>query len=182
MNIIRKAMVAGAAFGSLAAGGAQAAVLDIDAGWKKINVGLLGGSLADALSGDKTYDFTLTQAAQLNVVDTLGIGDVFALYNKGSLIGTTGAFNIIGALTTDPDTAFNGNTYSKLSVTLAPGDYSISGKLAATSLLGGSAYIQLKSVGAAVPEPATWALMILGFGAVGYAMRRRERSARVQMI
>ena len=27
--------------------------------------------------------------------------------------------------------------------------------------------------GAAVPEPATWALMILGFGAVGGAMRRR---------
>jgi hypothetical protein len=25
----------------------------------------------------------------------------------------------------------------------------------------------------AVPEPATWALMILGFGVVGYAMRRR---------
>lgn len=26
---------------------------------------------------------------------------------------------------------------------------------------------------AAVPEPASWALMILGFGAVGYAMRRK---------
>ncbi|WP_114226517.1 MULTISPECIES: PEPxxWA-CTERM sorting domain-containing protein [Sphingomonas] len=27
---------------------------------------------------------------------------------------------------------------------------------------------------AAVPEPGTWALMILGFGAVGYGMRRRR--------
>lgn len=26
----------------------------------------------------------------------------------------------------------------------------------------------------AVPEPATWAMMILGMGAVGYAMRRRQ--------
>ena len=30
------------------------------------------------------------------------------------------------------------------------------------------------SFGNAVPEPATWALMILGFGAVGGAMRRRS--------
>lgn len=31
--------------------------------------------------------------------------------------------------------------------------------------------------GGAVPEPATWALMILGFGAVGFAMRRRQQVA-----
>jgi len=31
----------------------------------------------------------------------------------------------------------------------------------------------------AVPEPATWALMILGFGAVAYAMRRRSAGALV---
>ncbi len=29
---------------------------------------------------------------------------------------------------------------------------------------------------AAVPEPATWAMMLLGFGAIGGAMRRRRRS------
>ncbi|WP_203311571.1 PEPxxWA-CTERM sorting domain-containing protein [Sphingomonas beigongshangi] len=32
---------------------------------------------------------------------------------------------------------------------------------------------------AAVPEPATWALMILGMGAVGFAMRRRKQTVRV---
>lgn len=32
-----------------------------------------------------------------------------------------------------------------------------------------------------VPEPATWALMILGFGAVGYSMRSRRRNAAVSI-
>lgn len=27
-----------------------------------------------------------------------------------------------------------------------------------------------------VPEPATWALMVLGFAAVGYAARRKQRA------
>ncbi|MBW6527634.1 PEPxxWA-CTERM sorting domain-containing protein [Sphingomonas sp. RHCKR7] len=31
---------------------------------------------------------------------------------------------------------------------------------------------------APVPEPATWAMMILGFGAVGYTMRRRTARVR----
>lgn len=31
------------------------------------------------------------------------------------------------------------------------------------------------SVAAAVPEPATWALMMIGFGAVGFAMRRHAK-------
>ena len=33
---------------------------------------------------------------------------------------------------------------------------------------------------AAVPEPATWALMILGFALVGGALRRRDREQRVR--
>lgn len=33
------------------------------------------------------------------------------------------------------------------------------------------------TIGGAVPEPATWALMILGMGAVGFAMRRAKRNS-----
>lgn len=33
------------------------------------------------------------------------------------------------------------------------------------------------SLGGAVPEPQSWALMILGFGFAGGALRRRSRSA-----
>lgn len=37
------------------------------------------------------------------------------------------------------------------------------------------------SVAGAVPEPATWALMLLGFGGIGVAMRRRRRFAALQV-
>lgn len=43
---------------------------------------------------------------------------------------------------------------------------------AAGATVGGKAFI-LPGGGPAVPEPATWALLILGFGLVGAAMRRR---------
>ena len=36
-------------------------------------------------------------------------------------------------------------------------------------------YIDTTPVGPGVPEPATWAMMILGFGMAGGAMRRRRR-------
>jgi len=37
----------------------------------------------------------------------------------------------------------------------------------------------IEGIGTAVPEPTTWALMILGFGAAGAALRRRRRLAAV---
>jgi hypothetical protein len=34
----------------------------------------------------------------------------------------------------------------------------------------------------AVPEPSTWAFMVLGFGAVGYSLRRRKSYRMVQAV
>jgi hypothetical protein len=34
----------------------------------------------------------------------------------------------------------------------------------------------------AVPEPATWAMMILGFGGIGFAMRRRRKPALLSQV
>jgi hypothetical protein len=43
----------------------------------------------------------------------------------------------------------------------------------------GSYSLSISSVGGAVPEPATWAMMLLGFGFVGGAMRTAKRRQKV---
>ena len=43
-------------------------------------------------------------------------------------------------------------------------------------LLTGLVTASSSPVAAAVPEPATWAMMLIGFGAAGFGMRRRTRA------
>ena len=49
-------------------------------------------------------------------------------------------------------------------------------RLDSSSINNGFAPLGPVSLGGAVPEPATWAMMIIGFGAVGSAMRSRRRA------
>jgi len=62
---------------------------------------------------------------------------------------------------------------------LGPGTYElvINGNNSGTGSLAGTVTIQT-----AVPEPATWAMMLLGFGAVGFAMRRKRKPALLGQI
>jgi hypothetical protein len=78
--------------------------------------------------------------------------------------------------------ASNGDNFLGLRVTSAGQNYY--GFLYSTDALVNSygfesqadaGIIPTTAVPAAVPEPATWAMMILGFGAIGYAMRGRRR-------
>jgi hypothetical protein len=45
----------------------------------------------------------------------------------------------------------------------------------------GTNITSFSATAAAVPEPATWGLMLLGFGAIGLAMRRRRRPVLAQV-
>jgi hypothetical protein len=45
-------------------------------------------------------------------------------------------------------------------------------------LLTGLVTATATPVAAAVPEPATWAMLILGFGAIGYSLRSTRKAAR----
>lgn len=51
-------------------------------------------------------------------------------------------------------------------------NYKLEGQIG--DYVGSGKAFQFSYVGNAVPEPATWAMMMLGFGAVGYAMRKRK--------
>ena len=42
----------------------------------------------------------------------------------------------------------------------------------------GYRFTSAQAFAASVPEPGTWAMMLGGFGAVGFAMRRRKKEAR----
>ncbi|MES2291037.1 MAG: PEPxxWA-CTERM sorting domain-containing protein [Pseudomonadota bacterium] len=49
------------------------------------------------------------------------------------------------------------------------------GTFTLNSIVSGSSSLRISAATAAVPEPATWAMMLVGFGSIGYAMRRRAK-------
>ena len=62
---------------------------------------------------------------------------------------------------------------------IAAGDWTlvINGKNNRTGSLAGTITIEQ-----AVPEPATWAMMIVGFGAVGFTLRRKRKPGLISQI
>jgi hypothetical protein len=120
--------------------------------------------------------FTLSTAAQTyNSPFTLFV----AFTQPGSLIGTYLA-TITGSVSGDNTGGVFVNfdntpqlfTYPGGAFTLMVTDLGVSGGAVNTPITG---VIQ------AVPEPATWGLMLLGFGAMGMTLRRRRRPALAQI-
>lgn len=93
-------------------------------------------------------------------------------YTHNTLIGGSCCSNL------DPNTVLGGGANS------STGDQSLNMAWLIGSLTAGnSATIEyyyavgdkIEVVGGGVPEPATWAMMLMGFGVVGGAMRRRQK-------
>ncbi len=98
---------------------------------------------------------------------------IFAFEGDG--IDTYGAVENPG----NPDTTGYGGPnafFTNISSDLMSGTVNFTGGIAN----GGSDYFSLEealtasSIGGGVPEPASWALMLLGFGGIGFAVRRRN--------
>jgi hypothetical protein len=158
---------------------------------------VFSGNTTTAPTYNRAFTTTTLSAAGTNVayqsfsftVDAAGaytFDAVSAFDNFLSLY--TGAFNPSSALTditaVDDDSGIGAN--AQLTANLLAGaaynivftSYSNSDRGAFTLTAAGPGTVRLAAPGA-VPEPATWAMMILGMGAVGFAMRRRMKVSEV---
>lgn len=171
---------------------AKDAVLTVGSGWNAfgVDVAATGASdWADILNNsfEKLY-FTFSIAAgasgTLTVVDGSFAGDTFALYDGALLLGNTSAVPVVDIEAASSvggyDDAFANPAYSRAVFTLGAGSYRINGSLLQSALAGGlplgatDGAVKLDVV-AAIPEPATYALLLAGLGLLATVAKRRSR-------
>lgn len=120
-----------------------------------------GGSITQTVAATAVAGSTYTLTSAFGIRNDFG--------NPGSIRLVVGS-NTIFATGTAP-TPGNWSTYTaSYTATLADVGGAISIELVSAGAQGGFDDITLSS---AVPEPASWAMMLVGFGLVGYAARRR---------
>lgn len=120
--------------------------------------GLMSGSFLETLT------FTNTMAGLYALtVDTSSVGVDFT---RIFLEGSSGTFDLTQRVNDGPI-----EFWARSGLTLDPGQYTLNirGANSGTGSLAGTI-----TIAQAVPEPGTWAMMLFGFGAIGFAMRRRK--------
>jgi len=151
------------------------------------------GSFSDATSAPGgPWVITVGDFGTLTVVDTETSGDQFQLFNNGiPLLAAPSLFHDVGqnqgqvspgnGLTSAPcvscafgvndiNAALGDARYSSATFLLIPGVNVITGTFLGSVGFGDFDFIAESPM----PEPATWAMMIGGFGLAGLALRRRS--------
>ena len=127
------------------------------------------GALSQTIhtSAGATYAFSLDLASS-------NTGTVFASVGGAVLSLTSGSAFVVGGTSWTPwSGAFTGDALNH-SPLLTIGDGTPGSQI---DFVDNISIVQTGAAG--VPEPATWALMILGFGGIGASMRRRRVAAAV---
>ena len=150
---------------------ASAAVLKLDGGWKDFEFAGFGSLWTE------TFEFILTDNAQLKVTDAFTSGDLFLVFINGDAQGFTSFPETTGdEIGSDYSAAFLDPRWSSASYLLGPGSYTVSGQAFLSPFGQGRGAVRLVSV---IPEPATWLMLVLGFGAMGQVVRARRTRLRL---
>ena len=187
MRGIFKGLLAVAALTMMAAAPARASTaipIASGDGWHTFDFLGVGSSFQDQSGVPVSFVFTLTQADVFRIADGFDPEQQFdvAILNLGDL--TSINFETTAPTPTSPafvgdcwscaffDPAYN-TIFSTGSVILGPGTYDVTGFAVVSPQGNGVAALEV----GAVPEPATWAMMLAGLLGLGGALRARRQRA-----
>jgi hypothetical protein len=164
------------------------ATTPVTSGGGVITTGTTPGLYAQPYGSAGNYFSVGPSTSSPGVIDLTSFGDIFNLsllwgsvdsyntlyfldssFNILASFGGNSIFNPANGNQTDP------NTNPVVSFLLNGGDESAFAYLGMTSEQNAFEIDDIAING--VPEPATWGMMLLGFGAIGFAMRRRKTSS-----
>lgn len=117
-------------------------------------------------TGSQPFDYTISFSSPF-LYDPAAGNLIFDFLVPTNATVTGGGF---GFLTFDTVNSLNDGIYSVLDITNGG---ATTGTL---STAGAITQFTTAQVAGAVPEPATWAMMLVGFGGIGMAMRRSRRA------
>lgn len=153
-----------------------------------------GGNIANEPSGQTVAFFSYGPAYLINVAAgfTDEFGFYYSAYSAGSVnvySGLNGTGDVLGtlSLTAQYNTGCSGDPSGDFcNFTLA--SVGFAGTARSISFMGTQNFVVFDDImfgplaAGAVPETASWGMMILGFGVIGGAARYRRRSAKVAFV
>lgn len=130
---------------------------------------ILPGTVADEIDN---FDLQIRSGSSLNV--TSGTPQQFISFAAGNFQGTS----LVLKFSNNTQQVYSLGSIAKTADASASGrfNFDMGGSFGINSFIftSGSNAFRLDDIASAAPEPATWTMMILGFGLVGWTMRRRK--------